>query len=290
MRVNMSAQVGDSERHSLEPLLVQVFTCAVLSFDHSSFTLRSSSPSLMSSRARLVQLIAAAAVFGACLHFFYFSVAPDALVAGETAPVDAIQLKLDPRPPPQECPQPVLTTPKVDLSKPPVHEPEGDEARLDFLRGIVAQTKGYYVRDWSLGLGWNNVRESLLALICVLIACYRCDTSSRHHSCTQRSSTVHWYSRRSCTPALASTTCKPHVSARQDTLLSVAQLGMRTIRLHGEPRRRHRLCVWRSARRRFRSRLVQGTTGETCPSSSRWASVFPSTSALLAPSRSHDAS
>lgn len=115
----------------------------------------------MSSRARLVQIIAAVAVFGACLHFFYFSVAPEgSLVA--TPPADSGQLKLDPNPPlvQLECPPPPLPpAPKIDLSRPPIqHELEGAE-RLEFLRGMVAKTKGYYVRDWSLGLGWNNVRS-----------------------------------------------------------------------------------------------------------------------------------
>jgi len=29
---------------------------------------------------------------------------------------------------------------------------------LPELQDLVAGTKGYYVRDWSVGLGWNNVR------------------------------------------------------------------------------------------------------------------------------------
>lgn len=36
---------------------------------------------------------------------------------------------------------------------PPKVDPE-----LDALRHIVSQTKGFYARDYSLWLGWNNVR------------------------------------------------------------------------------------------------------------------------------------
>ncbi|KZT59687.1 hypothetical protein CALCODRAFT_466636 [Calocera cornea HHB12733] len=35
---------------------------------------------------------------------------------------------------------------------------EGHEWTMDELREMVKGTKGYYVRDWSLGLGWNNMR------------------------------------------------------------------------------------------------------------------------------------
>lgn len=33
-----------------------------------------------------------------------------------------------------------------------------DEWTMDRIRKMVEGTKGYYVRDYSLGLGWNNVR------------------------------------------------------------------------------------------------------------------------------------
>lgn len=32
-----------------------------------------------------------------------------------------------------------------------------DEWSMDKIRKMVEGTKGYYVRDYSLGLGWNNV-------------------------------------------------------------------------------------------------------------------------------------
>ncbi|EJT97837.1 hypothetical protein DACRYDRAFT_24792 [Dacryopinax primogenitus] len=35
---------------------------------------------------------------------------------------------------------------------------KGHEWTMEELREMVKGTKGYYVRDWSLGLGWNNMR------------------------------------------------------------------------------------------------------------------------------------
>lgn len=44
--------------------------------------------------------------------------------------------------------------------KPPGLNVEGlVELSPDELREMVAGTNGYLVRDWSLGLGWNNVRS-----------------------------------------------------------------------------------------------------------------------------------
>ncbi len=39
--------------------------------------------------------------------------------------------------------------------------PLEDEWTLDRVRNMVSKTKGYYVRDYSLGLGWNNVGGSI---------------------------------------------------------------------------------------------------------------------------------
>ena len=36
------------------------------------------------------------------------------------------------------------------------------ELSVDELKAMVGRTKGYFVRDWSLGLGWNNVRTPLI--------------------------------------------------------------------------------------------------------------------------------
>lgn len=36
---------------------------------------------------------------------------------------------------------------------------DSDKLTLEELEKYVAGKSGYYVRDWSLGLGWNNVRD-----------------------------------------------------------------------------------------------------------------------------------
>lgn len=39
----------------------------------------------------------------------------------------------------------------------PIFIPDGEKPSLEQLRSIVGQTKGYWARDYSLHLGWNNV-------------------------------------------------------------------------------------------------------------------------------------
>lgn len=51
----------------------------------------------------------------------------------------------------QAVPSSVPTVPSTS-----VHWQANDKS-LNELRDMVAKTKGYYGRDWSLGLGWNNV-------------------------------------------------------------------------------------------------------------------------------------
>jgi hypothetical protein len=41
---------------------------------------------------------------------------------------------------------------------PPQRKHDDDYLGLEELRDVVAKTKGYFVRDYSLALGWNNVR------------------------------------------------------------------------------------------------------------------------------------
>jgi len=38
---------------------------------------------------------------------------------------------------------------------------DGDGWSLESLHGMVSRTKGYYARDYSVWLGWNNVRTIL---------------------------------------------------------------------------------------------------------------------------------
>lgn len=42
---------------------------------------------------------------------------------------------------------------------------EREHLSIEQLREIVAPTKGFWARDWSLNLGWNNVRVLLVALM-----------------------------------------------------------------------------------------------------------------------------
>ncbi|KIJ68468.1 hypothetical protein HYDPIDRAFT_179583 [Hydnomerulius pinastri MD-312] len=58
----------------------------------------------------------------------------------------------------------------IPSSIPPVaHEPTLDYAKehlsMDEIRAMVSQTKGFYARDYSLGLGWNNVRYIIEASV-----------------------------------------------------------------------------------------------------------------------------
>jgi hypothetical protein len=59
------------------------------------------------------------------------------------------------------------STSSLLLSPPPSATPTlaSDEGLLeltvDELKAMISRTKGYFVRDWSLYLGWNNVRPRL---------------------------------------------------------------------------------------------------------------------------------
>ncbi|KAF8558511.1 hypothetical protein OG21DRAFT_1404996 [Imleria badia] len=53
--------------------------------------------------------------------------------------------------------------PETTPSQSTAHPPEGpllvsDDLDLEALRSLVAGTRGYYARDYSMGLGWNNMR------------------------------------------------------------------------------------------------------------------------------------
>jgi len=47
--------------------------------------------------------------------------------------------------------------PNSASSPPPSHTPVPDVLTLEQIRDIVASTRGFFSRDYSLGLGWNNV-------------------------------------------------------------------------------------------------------------------------------------
>lgn len=72
------------------------------------------------------------------------------------------------------CPLPFDTFPEglsnhsyPNTSPPPISPPPplgDDEPELESLRAMVSSTRGYYARDYSMMLGWNNVRYFLLLL------------------------------------------------------------------------------------------------------------------------------
>ena len=42
---------------------------------------------------------------------------------------------------------------------------QSEELDLEALRAIVSRTRGYYARDYSMTLGWNNVRSITASFI-----------------------------------------------------------------------------------------------------------------------------
>lgn len=91
-----------------------------------------------------------------------------------------------------------------------------DEWTLEKIRTMVEGTKGYYVRDYSLGLGWNNVRVFLSFLrnfvmrrdVALIFLCAtRCDISSKQVSYMPIYSTEHLSYPPSSTHALVNGIC-----------------------------------------------------------------------------------
>ncbi|KAI0068212.1 hypothetical protein BV25DRAFT_1818597 [Artomyces pyxidatus] len=64
---------------------------------------------------------------------------------------------------------PTPTPTSLASSVPTLYDPqphrESEELSLDELKVLVSRTKGYFVRDFSLGLGWNNVRYIIEAAL-----------------------------------------------------------------------------------------------------------------------------
>ncbi|THH21521.1 hypothetical protein EW146_g25 [Bondarzewia mesenterica] len=82
-----------------------------------------------------------------------------------------------PKPPPHAFPDTlVLEGPSLSTSSPvPLAseiaiplvppQPQSDELDLEELRDMVSGTKGFFARDYSLGLGWNNMRYIIEAAL-----------------------------------------------------------------------------------------------------------------------------
>ncbi|KAF9511689.1 hypothetical protein BS47DRAFT_1468488 [Hydnum rufescens UP504] len=58
------------------------------------------------------------------------------------------------------CP-PNTTTPYIRPGLGHYVEPDEEDLNLEQIRVMVSKTKGYYVRDYSLGLGWNNASPAM---------------------------------------------------------------------------------------------------------------------------------
>lgn len=61
----------------------------------------------------------------------------------------------------------VVGNPNGSLPLRPVHQQPADPERLSVeeLVQLVSTTEGYFTRDWSLGLGWNNVCSDFVNMI-----------------------------------------------------------------------------------------------------------------------------
>ncbi|KAI9439096.1 hypothetical protein H4582DRAFT_2142398 [Lactarius indigo] len=69
----------------------------------------------------------------------------------------SLHLDSDPLVPPDPD-EPLLVDPTIAPSSPSPPSPPSDVLSLEQIRDIVAPTRGFFARDYSLGLGWNNVR------------------------------------------------------------------------------------------------------------------------------------
>lgn len=121
-------------------------------------------------------------------------------------------------PPSSTTPVPSSTS-ALPSSTPTPSPDDSDELTMDELRDMVSSTKGFLARDYSLGLGWNNVGPLLLSLYSLgaliirsWVAGRRFDTLSSPQRSNRRSSTVPSFFRLSFTLALANTTCTSSLS------------------------------------------------------------------------------
>ncbi|KAH7930947.1 hypothetical protein BV22DRAFT_1077535 [Leucogyrophana mollusca] len=96
------------------------------------------------------------------LSFSFASTPPDAispeLSLGDSLPLDNPNNPDAPLPhDPQSTPPLVSTRPNEEYIK--------DDMTMEDIRAMVAGTKGFFSRDFSLGLGWNNVRYIIEAAV-----------------------------------------------------------------------------------------------------------------------------
>ncbi|KAF9229267.1 hypothetical protein BS17DRAFT_792228 [Gyrodon lividus] len=117
---------------------------------------------VISSIVTAIILVGALRIFG--LELSFASTPPDA-VSLEITTEDAI-LSI---PPNTSIPTDVHPAEDAPPLPSPTHEQVIDFSKehlsMDEIRAMVTQTRGFYARDYSLGLGWNNVRYIIEASV-----------------------------------------------------------------------------------------------------------------------------
>ena len=104
-----------------------------------------------------------AALFGAFFYGASFHIRSLSTLRPPSAlPAEQIPLLTDPRIPtrPHEHTRPSRpSSDHVSFANPVEYITDYHHLELEALHEMVGRTKGFFVRDWSLHLGWNNVRH-----------------------------------------------------------------------------------------------------------------------------------
>ena len=87
-----------------------------------------------------------------------------------------------------------LPTPTTEKTSPPSpsSSPTFDVLTVEQIRDLVAPTRGFFARDYSLGLGWNNVSMGSIQIDPNLTLIDRCGISSMLQSSKRTYSIAHW--------------------------------------------------------------------------------------------------
>ena len=91
-------------------------------------------------------------------------------------------------------PSTTLPTPTTLETSPPSPSPSptSDVLTVEQIRDLVAPTRGFFSRDYNLGLGWNNVGIGGIQLDPNLTLIDRCGISSMLRSSKRTCSIAHW--------------------------------------------------------------------------------------------------
>lgn len=118
-----------------------------------------STPRSWSGRRSTLAFFGTAAITGLLVHVLVFGLGQSEVV--RQVPIVGGWLPSPPPPPLSEevCSASGVGGHKIELGIGGFPEKKEDLWPLERVRKMVAKTKGYYARDYSLGLGWNNVRH-----------------------------------------------------------------------------------------------------------------------------------